>query len=214
MSVAQKTGTPAPGTLFIVAAPSGAGKSTLVNALLACEPEIVLSISHTTRAPRPGESEGQHYHFVDRATFQRELVAGQFLEHAEVFGNLYGTLRSAVEPVLRSGRDVLLEIDWQGARQVRAVKTDCVSIFILPPSRAELERRLRARATDSEATIARRLSASREEISHAHEFDCVIVNDDFERALSELRSIVHAVRAGRAPDCGRHEALIEQLLAE
>ncbi len=209
MSAAHETG-----TLFIVAAPSGAGKSTLVNALLAREPEITLSISHTTRPRRTGESEGRHYHFVDRAMFQRELAAGQFLEHAEVFGNLYGTSRSAVEPLLARGRDVLLEIDWQGARQVRAAKPDCVSIFILPPSRAELERRLRARATDSESTIARRLAASREEISHAGEFDYIVVNDDFDKALAQLQAIVRAVRAGRTLDCERHEKLIEQLLAE
>lgn len=205
---------PKTGTLFIVAAPSGAGKSTLVNALLAREPGIVLSISHTTRSPRPGESEGKHYHFTDRATFEREVAAGEFLEHAEVFGNFYGTSRGAVDPILQSGRDVLLEIDWQGAKQVRAVEPGCVSIFILPPSRTELERRLRARATDSEATIERRLAASREEISHAHEFDCVIVNDDFEVALSQLQAIVDAVRAGRAPECGHHEELVAQLLAE
>lgn len=207
------SGTPASGTLFIVAAPSGAGKSTLVNALLAREPEIALSISHTTRAPRAGESEGHHYHFVDRATFEREIAAGEFLEHAEVFGNLYGTARSAVEPMLASGRDVLLEIDWQGARQVRAAKPDCVSIFVLPPSRAELERRLRARASDSEAIIERRLAESREEISHAHEFDCVIVNDEFDEALQQMQAIVGAVRASRSLPCERHAALIARLLA-
>ena len=201
------------GILFIVAAPSGAGKSTLVNALLAREPGIVLSISHTTRAPRPGEGEGHHYHFVDRATFEREIAAGEFLEHAEVFGNLYGTSRGAVEPILCGGRDVLLEIDWQGARQVRAAKPDCVSIFILPPSRAELERRLRARATDSEATIQRRLAESREEISHADDFDCIIVNDVFDEALAQLQAIVRAARAGEPLPAQRHGGLIGQLLA-
>jgi guanylate kinase len=214
MSEARKPGTSAPGTLFVVAAPSGAGKSTLVNALLAREQEIVLSISYTDRAPRPGESDGKHYHFVTPEIFDAMAVRGDFYEYAIVLGDRKGTARTAVEPVLASGRDVLLEIDWQGARQVRAVTSDCVSIFILPPSRMELERRLRARATDSEATIERRLASSREEISHAHEFDCVVVNDDFEHALSQLQAIVHAVREGRTPNCERHEELIEQLLAE
>ena len=208
------TGTPAPGRLFIVAAPSGAGKSTLVNALLAREPDMALSISHTTRAPRPGDIDGVQYHFVDRATFERMVAQGAFLEHADVFGNYYGTSRDAVEPILQSGRDVLLEIDWQGAEQVRRAMPECVSIFILPPSRAELERRLRARATDSEATIEKRLAASREEIAHAHEFDCIVVNDKFEDAVAGLQAIVHAARAGqRLPGEARHAALIGLLLA-
>jgi guanylate kinase len=201
------------GHLFIVAAPSGAGKSTLVNALLAREPDIALSISHTTRAPRPGDVDGVQYHFVDRATFEKMIAHGDFLEHAEVFGNYYGTSRGAVEPILRAGRDVLLEIDWQGAEQVRRVMPACVSIFILPPARAELERRLRARATDSAATIEKRLAASREEIAHAHEFDCVIVNDVFDDALARLQAIVHAVRAGQSLPGEHHQALIAQLLA-
>lgn len=202
----------APGTLFIVSAPSGAGKSTLVNALLAREPGIVLSISHTTRAPRPGDVDGVQYHFVERAAFERMVAAGGFLEHAEVFGNAYGTSRGAVEPILASGRDVLLEIDWQGAAQVRA-RIACVSIFILPPSRSELERRLRARGTDSESTIERRLAASREEIAHANEFDCILVNDVFDDALARLQAIVHAARAGQALPGDRHAALVAQLLA-
>ncbi len=205
---------PKTGTLFVVAAPSGAGKSTLVNALLDREPGIVLSISYTDRAPRPGESDGKHYHFVTPQVFDRMAAQGDFYEYAVVHGDRKGTARTAVEPILAGGRDVLLEIDWQGARQVRAVARACVSIFILPPSRMELERRLRARATDSEATIERRLAASREEISHAHEFDCVIVNDDFDKAVAQLQSIVHAVRAGRAPGCEQHGELIRQLLAE
>jgi guanylate kinase len=207
------TGKPARGRLFIVAAPSGAGKSTLVNALLAREPGITLSISHTTRAPRPGDADGVQYHFVDRANFERMIAQGAFLEHAEVFGNYYGTSRDAVEPTLRDGRDVLLEIDWQGAQQVRRAMPECVSIFILPPSRAELERRLRTRATDSEATIEKRLAASRDEIAHAHEFDCIVVNDRFEDAVAALQSIVHAARAGRSLPRERHPDLIGQLLA-
>lgn len=205
-------GRPAPGKLFIVAAPSGAGKSTLVNALLEREPGIALSISHTTRAPRPGDVDGVQYHFVERARFGRMVAAGEFLEHAEVFGNGYGTSRGAVEPILATGRDVLLEIDWQGAAQVRA-KIACVSIFILPPSRAELERRLRARGTDNEVSIEKRLAASRGEIAHAHEFDCIVVNDRFEDAVAQLQAIVHAARAGQPLPNDQHAELVAQLLA-
>ncbi|MGH8215904.1 MAG: guanylate kinase [Rhodanobacteraceae bacterium] len=204
---------PATGTLFVVAAPSGAGKSTLVNALLAREPGISLSISHTTRAPRPGDVDGVQYHFVDRESFEKMVANGEFLEHAEVFGNGYGTSRGAVEPALAAGRDVLLEIDWQGAAQVRRAMPECVSIFILPPSRAELERRLRARGTDNVATIERRLAASREEIAHADEFNCIVVNDRFEDALAALQAVVHAARAGEPLPADRHEALIARLLA-
>ena len=201
------------GSLFIVAAPSGAGKSSLVNALLARVPGIRLSISSTTRAPRPGESEGEHYRFIDVATFERERAAGRFLEHAEVHGNFYGTPRSAVEPVLDAGEDVLLEIDWQGARQVRAAMPDSVSIFILPPSRAELERRLRARAQDDEGTIARRLAAAREEMRHCGEFDYLVVNDAFEQALADLAHIVLARRLRQPVQAARHAALLAGLLA-
>jgi guanylate kinase len=200
------------GTLFIVAAPSGAGKSTLVNALLECEPAISLSVSHTTRPPRLGEEYGRHYFFVERAEFEREIAEGIFLEHAEVHNNLYGTSRTTVAGLLAAGRDVLLEIDWQGARQIRRTKPDCVSVFILPPSRPELERRLRGRGSDSAEVIERRLHNSREEISHAHEFDYIVVNDRFEDALGDLRSIVHAVRLRTALQCRRHEALIAELL--
>lgn len=202
-----------PGTLYIVAAPSGAGKSSLVNALLAQEPGIRLSISTTTRSPRPGESEGSHYHFTDRESFQAQVAAEAFLEHAEVHGNCYGTSRAAVEPVLGRGEDVLLEIDWQGARQVRARMPGCLSVFILPPSRDELERRLRNRGQDSEEVIARRLAAAREEMSHFHEFDYVIVNDDFEQALLELRSIFTSQRLRREAQAARHGRLIQALLA-
>ena len=207
------SGESASGKLFIVAAPSGAGKSTLVNALLAREPGIALSISHTTRAPRPGDIDGVQYHFVDRAKFEAMVARGDFLEHADVFGNYYGTSRGAVEPTLKANRDVLLEIDWQGAEQVRRAMPECVSIFILPPSRAELERRLRARATDSAATIEKRLAASREEIAHADAFDCIVVNDHFEDAVGALQVIVHAARAGQSLPCNRHAALIARLLA-
>lgn len=202
------------GTLFIVAAPSGAGKSSLVNALLAREPGISLSISYTDRAPRPGELDGRHYHFVDRATFDAMAAAGQFFEYADVHGDRKGTARTAVEPILAAGGDVLLEIDWQGARSVRAAKPDSVGIFILPPSRAELERRLRARATDSEATIARRLANSREELRHAGEFEYWIVNDRFERALDDLTAIVRAVRQRAPLQWPRPQALLDALLKD
>ena len=200
-------------TLFVVAAPSGAGKSTLVNALLEREPAISLSVSHTTRPPRSGEQYGRHYYFTERAEFEREIAEGIFLEHAEVHGNLYGTSRDKVDALLAQGRDVLLEIDWQGAAQIRKSKPDCVSVFILPPSRAELERRLRGRGSDASEVIERRLANSRGEIAHAHEFDYIIVNDRFEDALDELQAIVRAVRLRSSPQCRRHEALIAELLA-
>jgi guanylate kinase len=203
------------GTLFIVAAPSGAGKTSLVRALLERVPGIELSVSYTSRAPRPDERDGVHYHFVSRGEFERMVAAESFYEHADVHGDLKGTARAAVEPLLARGRDVLLEIDWQGAAQVRArAPRDCVGIFILPPSRAELERRLRARASDSEAVIARRLANSREEISHATDFDYVIVNDVFETALDDLAAIVRAVRLRAPLQRARHEALIAELLEE
>ena len=200
-------------TLFIVAAPSGAGKSTLVNALLEREPAISLSVSHTTRPPRTGEEYGRHYYFVERAEFEREIEEGIFLEHAEVHGNLYGTSRKTVSGLLGQGKDVLLEIDWQGAQQVRKTKVDCVSVFILPPSRHELERRLRGRGSDSAEVIERRLHNSREEIAHAHEFDYIIVNDRFEDALGDLQAIVRAVRLRSELQWRRHENLIAELLA-
>ncbi len=200
------------GTLFVVAAPSGAGKSTLVNALLEREPGIRLSISHTTRAPRPRESEGSHYHFVSRETFRSMIDADQFFEYAEVHGDLKGTSLTAVAPLLEEGRDVLLEIDWQGARQVRRKVPDCQSIFILPPSRVELERRLRARASDSAEAIERRLHNSRTEIAHADEFDFIVVNDDFDTALDDMQAIVRAVRLRAPLSHARHEALIAELL--
>lgn len=214
MSTPLPTASRPAGTLFVVAAPSGAGKSSLVAALLEVDPQISLSISHTTRLPRPHEVDGQHYCFVSRAEFERGVAAGIFLEHAEVHGNLYGTSREKVETLLASGRDVLLEIDWQGAAQVRRRMASCIGIFILPPSRAELERRLRGRASDSEEAIERRLHNSRNEIAHAHEFDYLMVNDVFADALADLRAIVHAVRLRSAAQLPRHAALMAELLAE
>jgi guanylate kinase len=200
------------GTLYIVAAPSGSGKTSLVNALLEREPGISLSVSYTSRLPRPGEVDGKHYHFVAREVFERMAAAGMFYEYANVHGDLKGTARSAVEPLLASGRDVLLEIDWQGARQVRAACPESISVFILPPSRAELERRLRARASDSAETIARRLADSREEIAHAGDFDFIVVNDQFADALADLRAIVACQRLRRAAQLSRHVALIDDLM--
>ena len=213
MSASTVTGEPVEGTLFVVAAPSGAGKSTLVNALLEREPAISLSISHTTRPPRSGELYGRHYYFVERGEFEREVAEGIFLEHAEVHGNLYGTSRTTVQELLAQGRDVLLEIDWQGAEQIRQSKPDCVSVFILPPSRAELERRLRGRGSDSAEVIERRLRNSRGEIAHANQFDYILVNDVFDQALADLQAIVRAVRLRSVLQWQRHEALIADLLA-
>lgn len=202
-----------PGNLFIIAAPSGAGKTSLVRGLLQSEPSIRVSVSHTTRAPRPGEVDGRHYHFVDAARFAQLEREGAFLEHAEVHGNRYGTSKAAVEPLLAQGHDVLLEIDFQGARAVRCVLPDCVGIFILPPSREELERRLRARAQDSDAVIAKRLANSREELAHVDEFEYVIVNDRYEDALADLVSIVRGQRRRRRVQRERLDALIASLRA-
>jgi guanylate kinase len=211
--MSMPTSTPLAGTLFVVAAPSGAGKSSLVAALLEREPEMALSVSHTTRPARAREVHGQHYYFVPRDEFARGIAAGIFLEHAEVHGNSYGTSRATVQALLGQGRDVLLEIDWQGAEQIRRSERDCVSVFILPPSRAELERRLRGRASDSEDVIERRLHNSRGEIAHACEFDYILVNDVFADALGDLQAIVRAVRQRSALQCQRHAALIAELLA-
>lgn len=198
----------------MVAAPSGAGKSSLVNAVLARDPALSLSISFTSRGPRPGERHAEHYHFVDDAEFQRMIDAGDFFEYARVHGDWKGTARQSVEPQLATGRDVLLEIDWQGARQVRAKVPDAVSIFILPPSRQALEDRMRRRAQDSEETIARRLAAAQEEMSHYGEFDYVIVNEDFATAADELASVIVASRLRREAQVARHGRLLTQLLTD
>jgi guanylate kinase len=203
-----------PGTLYIVAAPSGAGKTSLTRALLEQEPGIALSVSYTSRAPRPNEVDGVHYHFVSRSLFEEMIRRGEFFEHAVVHGDLKGTARTAVERTLAQGKDVLLEIDWQGARQVRTQMPDTVSIFILPPSRAELERRLRARAADSEEVIRRRLTDSRADIAHAQEFDYLIVNDEFATALAEMHAIVKNRQLRSATQMGRHSALLADLLRD
>ncbi len=202
------------GTLFIVAAPSGAGKSSIVNACLARDPNVALSISFTSRSPRPGERHAQHYHFIGADEFQRMIDAGDFFEHALVHGDWKGTARQSVEPLLAQGRDVLLEIDWQGARQVRAKVPAAVGVFILPPSRQALEQRMRARGQDSEATIAQRLAAAREEMSHYGEFDYVIVNEHFQTAVDEMCAIFVASRLRRDAQVARHQRLITTLLSE
>ena len=184
--------------LFIVSAPSGAGKTSLVNALVTSLDQVVPSISYTTRPPRPGERDGADYHFISMAEFERMISAGAFLEHAQVFGNRYGTAQATVAAELAAGRDVVLEIDWQGARQIRARMPESVSIFILPPSLPELERRLRSRESDDPETIRRRLDEAAAEMSHYPEYDYVIVNAVFERALPDLQSIIRAQRLRRA----------------
>jgi guanylate kinase len=200
------------GTLFIVAAPSGAGKSSIVNACLARDPNIALSISFTSRSPRPGERHAEHYHFIGKDEFQRMIDAGDFFEYALVHGDWKGTAKQSVEPQLSAGRDVLLEIDWQGARQVRVQMPDAVSVFILPPSRAALDERMRKRGQDSEAVMAQRLAAAREEMSHYDEFDYVIVNEVFETAVDEMCAIFIASRLRREAQAVRHAGLIDTLL--
>ena len=184
----------ATGTIFVVVAPSGAGKTSLVAALLEAEPSVGLSVSYTTRPAREGEVEGKHYHFIGREQFDVMVVRGDFLEYAEVYGNYYGTSSGWIRSRLAEGRDILLEIDWQGARQVRQAFPDAVGIFIVPPSIEELERRLRGRATDSSEVIARRLASARMEIGMISEYDYMVVNDNFERARLDLVSIVRSQR--------------------
>ena len=182
------------GNIFIVTAPSGAGKTTLVAALLAAAKQVQLSVSYTTRAPRDGETHGRHYHFVDRATFESMIDRGDFLEYAEVYGNYYGTSETWIREQLSTGRDILLEIDWQGAQQVRRTFPEAIGIFILPPSVEVLEHRLRGRGKDDEATMQKRLAAARSEIDHVAEFDYVVVNEELDEAVRDLVSVVRAER--------------------
>ena len=202
----------ATGHLFVIAAPSGAGKTSLVKALLAQEPSARFSISYTTRTMRPTEVDGRDYHFVTHQQFESMVAAGEFLEHAQVFDNYYGTARAQVEQLLAQGANVILEIDWQGAQQIRRVMRDCRSIFILPPSRAELERRLRGRGTDDETVIQRRLRDAVGDMSHWAEFDYVVVNDDFERALAELKAVVLRQDPAARADRPTLKPLIAELL--
>jgi len=182
------------GRLFVITAPSGAGKSSLIQALMKDDPSLKLSISYTTRAPRPGEQNGREYHFVDDATFLAMREQGEFLESAEVHGYRYGTSKRVIREALERGEDLILEIDWQGARQVRLLHPECVGIFILPPSVKELERRMRSRAQDSEAVIRRRLENAREELAHADEFKYAIINKDFDIARQELAGLLRKER--------------------
>jgi guanylate kinase len=197
------------GLLFIVSAPSGAGKSSLVNAVLAEDPQLVLSISYTTRPPRPGERHGHEYFFVAKDEFLAMASAGEFLESAEVHGNLYGTSQKQIAEVRAGGRDVVLEIDWQGAQQVRRIFADAIGIFILPPSVAELERRLRGRGQDSDEVIRRRLAVAADEIGHAAEFDYVIINKDFDDARRDLAAVVRASRLVLARQSALHPDFFE-----
>ena len=199
-----------PGNLFVVVAPSGAGKTSLVNELLTREPSIRLSISYTTRAPREGESHGREYHFIQRAEFEKMIAAGDFLEHANVFGNYYGTSRRWIEEQLAGDHDVLLEIDWQGAQQVRKLFPRMVGIFIMPPSLKELRRRLTSRGKDSAETIEKRLAGAREDISHVLEFEYIIVNESFDSAATDLHAVVRATRVSRAQQQSRLEKLVNE----
>jgi guanylate kinase len=200
------------GHLYVISAPSGAGKTSLVKALLEARPQLAVSVSHTTRTPRPYEVEGRDYHFVDAARFRDLVAAGAFLEHARVFDNDYGTAREQVAAKRAAGRDVLLEIDWQGARQIRAAVPECILIFILPPSRAALEVRLRARRTDSDAVIARRLADAAADMSHCLEFDYAVINDRFDEAVRDLQAIIdgrgQGLKAGRPELQARLQALV------
>ncbi|BCB28101.1 guanylate kinase [Sulfurimicrobium lacus] len=199
------------GNLFIVAAPSGAGKTSLVKELLAADAGIQLSISYTTRAPRPGEVNGQHYHFVSRETFTQMLERGDFLESAEVYGNFYGTSQPWIEASRKTGQDILLEIDWQGAAQVRKLMPEAISVFILPPSVEALRQRLTGRGQDAEEVIQRRVAAAREDCGHVGEFDYVIINDDFATALQDLLAVVRAQRLQIDAQLDRHSDLIASL---
>ena len=203
---------PASGCLFVLAAPSGGGKTSLVRALLEREPGIRLSVSYTTRAPRPGEQEGIHYHFVDERAFMALKEKGEFLEHAHVHGYWYATSATWLKQEVQHGHDVLLEIDWQGAQQVRRLIPEAVHIFILPPSLGSLKERLEKRGQDAPDVIARRLDAAREEMRHCGEFDYVIMNQDFARAVDDLSTIVRAARLTATRQQVRHAALIAQLL--
>lgn len=202
-----------PGTLYIFSAPSGAGKTSLVTELVKQTKGLVVSVSHTTRGIRPGEQDGVHYHFVDQAEFEQMVAARAFLEHARVFDNFYGTSQAAIEAQLAQGLDVILEIDWQGARQVRERMDGAVGVFILPPSKAALEARLKGRGQDSEAIIARRMRDAISEMTHFGEYDYIVVNDDFAEALDQLRAIVRTQRLGLARQRVALAGLIEQLLA-
>ena len=199
------------GSLFVISAPSGAGKTSLVHALLATNPQIDLSVSYTTREPREGEQNGVAYHFVSRETFSEMAGRGEFLESAEVYGNFYGTSQNWISQENAKDRDILLEIDWQGAAQVRRLFPECICIFILPPSIEALEQRLKGRGTDSSDVIARRMAAVRDDVAHVAEFDYVIINDDLHEALREFNAVVLAARLRGSKQLARHQTLINHL---
>ena len=201
------------GILYIVSAPSGAGKTSLVRELIQQVEGVTLSVSHTTRESRPGETNGQDYHFVQTEVFTEMLGKAEFLEHAQVFGNYYGTSEVWVKDQLKAGLDVILEIDWQGAAQVRRLMPTACSIFILPPSRPCLEERLRKRASDSEEVIQRRLAEAKEEMSHYNEADYLVINDDFDLALNELKSVVLANRLKIGTQSKNHSQILSELLS-
>jgi guanylate kinase len=203
--------TATPGSLYIISAPSGAGKTSLVRALLQSAVDLSLSVSYTTRPPRPEEVDGRDYHFVSREAFEQRLKQGEFLESAQVYGNLYGTSKTWINDALRAGRDILLEIDSQGARQVRRVFPAAVAIFVLPPSLEVLEERLRNRAQDSPEVISQRLASARDEIGHVGEYDYVILNDMLDHALHDLKCIVQAERLSVVKQLARHHSLLTQL---
>ncbi|WP_295802569.1 guanylate kinase [uncultured Microbulbifer sp.] len=200
------------GTLYTVSAPSGAGKTSLVKALVESDSQVTVSVSHTTRPMRPGETDGINYHFVDRDEFVQMLGESAFLEHAQVFENYYGTSKAWVDETLASGRDVILEIDWQGAEQVRKLKPETVGIFILPPSQQALLERLTGRGQDDQAVIDKRMAQAISEMSHYVEADYLIINDDFTHALAELRAVLVAERQRLARQQEQHSTLLQSLL--
>ncbi|QIZ78326.1 guanylate kinase [Ferrimonas lipolytica] len=203
------------GNLFILAAPSGAGKSSLISALLQDEPaDMQVSVSHTTRLPRPGEEDGVHYHFITVEQFKDQINQGHFFEYAEVFGNFYGTSKVTIEQTLQNGIDVFLDIDWQGARQVKAQIPDALGVFILPPSRQELERRLNSRGQDSAEVIADRMAEAVAEMSHYDEFDYLIVNDNFDDSLAQLQAIVKTQRNRLSRQAEAHSVMLAGLLSQ
>lgn len=204
-----------PGNLFILSAPSGAGKSSLIKALLSQDSSRVMqvSVSHTTREARLGENDGEHYHFISVEKFKQQITQNEFYEHAEVFGNYYGTSETAIDIQLAQGIDVFLDIDWQGAQQVRMKKPDVTTIFISPPSKAELENRLNKRGQDSEEIIQSRMAQAQAECSHFNEFDYIIVNDDFDQALSELTTIVNNQRLKLSQQTITHQQMFNELLS-
>ncbi|MFA0088600.1 guanylate kinase [Vibrio sp. 10N.286.49.C2] len=204
------------GTLYIVSAPSGAGKSSLISAMLETNPTYAMkvSVSHTTRSVRPGEEDGVHYHFVEKTEFESLIAQDAFFEYAEVFGNYYGTSRLWIEETLNKGIDVFLDIDWQGARQIRAQMPEAKSVFILPPSNGELERRLNVRGQDSDEIIAKRMSEAKSEISHYDEYDYVIINDDFDVALIDFKAILRAERLKQDKQTIKYKGMLVALLSE